>query len=107
MVLRGTELMAWPRTRHVARFCGGALSQRLRGGCEHQRKFTLSGAADDHDAAYESGGDGGADGDLHGGGRRHGAAELPVAEERSEHRRSDVVELHDTSNNDRPEKRRV
>src|SRR5205807_9881733 len=81
MVLRGTELMAWPRTRHVARFCGGALSQRLRGGCEHQRKFTLSGAADDHDAAYESGGDGGADGDLHGGRSRHGAVELPVAEE--------------------------
>src|SRR5207244_1102371 len=76
MVLRGTELMAWPRTRHVARFCGGALSQRLRGGCEHQRKFTLSGAADDHDAAYESGGDGGADGNLPGGSIRQGADEV-------------------------------
>src|SRR5206468_4227053 len=100
MVLRGTELMAWPRTRHVARFCGGALSQRLRGGCEHQRKFTLSGAADDHDAAYESGGDGGTDGNIHGGGERHGTAKLPVAEERSEHRGRDFFELHDPGNDD-------
>src|SRR5207244_13593093 len=99
MVLRGTELMAWPRTRHVARFCGGALSQRLRGGCEHQRKFTLSGAADDHDAAYESGGDGGADGDLHGGRERHGAAKLPVAEERGKQRRRKGGELPDNSDN--------
>src|SRR5207247_2098099 len=93
MVLRGTELMALPRTRHVARFCGGALSRRLRGGCEHQRKVTLSGAADDHDAAYESGGDGGADGDLHGGRGRHGAGELPMADERSDPRRGSVLEL--------------
>src|SRR5207244_12218032 len=100
MVLRGTELMAWPRTRHVARFCGGALSQRLRGGCEHQRKFTLSGAADDHDAAYESGGDGGADGDLHGGRGRHGAAELPLAEVGNEKSRSNVGNLNEHGDDD-------
>src|SRR2546429_7342427 len=87
MVLRGTELMAWPRTRHVARFCGGALCQRLRGGCGHQRKYTLSGAADDHDAAYESGGDGGGDGGPPRGRRRHRAAVVSVGEKREEHRK--------------------
>ena len=42
----------------------------------------------------------GADGDVHGGGGRDGAARLPVAEERSEHRGGDGDELHDASNGD-------
>ena len=42
----------------------------------------------------------GADGDVHGGGGRDGAARLPVAEERSEHRGSDGDELHDARNGD-------
>ena len=58
------------------------------------------GGADDHDAAGEPDSDGRADGDVHGGGRRDGAAELPVAEERSEHRGGDGEQLHDTGNGD-------
>src|SRR5258708_28839329 len=38
---------------------------------------------------------GGTDGELRGSGGRNGAAELPVAEERREHRRCDFGELHD------------
>ena len=58
------------------------------------------GCADDYDAAGESDGDGRADGDVWSGGGRDGAAELPVAEERAEHRGSDVGELHDAGNSD-------
>ena len=59
-----------------------------------------SGRAHDHRAAGESDRDGGTDGDLHGGGERHGAVELPVAEEWRGHRRSDVGELHDACDDD-------
>src|SRR5204863_6918091 len=63
--------------------------------------------ADDHDTAGEPDGDGGADGDVHGGGGRHGAAELLVAEERSEHFWGDIGELRDASDDERSEERRV
>ena len=59
-----------------------------------------AGGADDHDAAGEPDGDGGTDGDVHGGGWRDSAAELPVAEERGEHQRGDGDQLYDASNND-------
>ena len=52
----------------------------------------------DHDAAGKPDGDGGADSDVHGSCRRNGTAELPVAEERGEHRRSHGGKLHDASN---------
>src|SRR5207245_3038201 len=51
-------------------------------------------------ATGESAGDGGTDGDVRGGGSRNGAAELSVAEERSEYRRSHGSELHDTGDDD-------
>jgi len=54
----------------------------------------------DRYATVEPDGDGGADGDLRGGGRRDSPARLPVAEERSEYRGSYIGELHDTSNDD-------
>src|SRR5467141_1490918 len=41
-----------------------------------------------------------ADGELHGGGDGHRAAELPVAEERSEHRRGHCGELHHARDDD-------
>ena len=59
-----------------------------------------AGSADDHHATSESDGDGGTDGDVHGGGSRNGSAELSVAEERSEYRRSHGSELHDTGDDD-------
>src|SRR5207245_2526007 len=51
-------------------------------------------------ATGESAGDGGTDGDVRGGGSRNGSAELSVAEERSEYRRSHGSELHDTGDDD-------
>ena len=42
----------------------------------------------------------GADGDVWSGGGRDGSAELPVAEERSEHHGSDGQQLHDAGNSD-------
>jgi len=42
----------------------------------------------------------GADGELHGGGYGHRAAELPVAEERSEYRRGHCGELHHAGDDD-------
>src|ERR1700674_4227200 len=59
-----------------------------------------SGGADDHHAAGEPDGDGGTDGDFHGGGGGYSAAELPVAEERGEHHGGHFGELHDTGNGD-------
>jgi hypothetical protein len=53
-----------------------------------------TGAADDYYAACESDSDGRTDGRLHGCGDRYGTAELSMAEERSEHCRSDSGELH-------------
>src|SRR5882724_746259 len=59
-----------------------------------------SGGTDDHDPAGEPDGDGGADGQLYGSGGGDGAAELSVAEERSEHRGGYVSGLHDASDDD-------
>ena len=81
--------------------CGG--EQYGRDGDEqrgHADGECRGSSADDHHAAGESDGDGGSDGDVHGGGGRDSAARLPVAEERSEHRRGDGDELHDARNSD-------
>src|SRR5260370_826229 len=59
-----------------------------------------SGGADDHDAAGESDGDGGTDGDVCSGGWGDRTAWLPVAEERGEHRGSHVQQLHDIGDSD-------
>ena len=55
-------------------------------------------SADDHQRNHEPDGNGGSDGDVHGSCGRDGAARLPVAEERSEYRGSNVDELHDAGN---------
>ena len=68
--------------------------------CAHWNWNLFSGSANDHDAASEPDSDGRTDGDVHGGGGRDGAAELPVAEERSEHRGGDGEQLHDASDGD-------
>src|SRR5258708_35782686 len=54
-----------------------------------------AGSADDHHATSESDGDGGTDGDVHGGGSRKGSPELSVAEERRGQRRSPGGGRHD------------
>src|SRR5437667_154546 len=54
-----------------------------------------AGSANDHHVAGESDGDGGTDVELRGGGGGNGAAELPVAEERCEHRGGHVGTQHD------------
>src|SRR5690348_395438 len=81
--------------------CGG---DKYSGDSDEQRSDAdgecCNGSADDHDAAGESDGDGRTDGDVHGGGGRDRATELPMAEERSEHRGSDGDELHDASDGD-------
>src|SRR6266581_4129746 len=83
----------------------------VRGGGEQLRRYgderssntdgeSGAGSAGDLDAAGESDRDGGADGHVHSGGDRDGAARLPVAEERGEHQRGDSSELHDPGNHD-------
>jgi len=57
-------------------------------------------STDDHHAASKSDRDRGTDSDVRGGGGRHGTAQLPVAKERREHRRSYGHELHHTGNCD-------
>ncbi len=89
---------------------GGQRLDIRGGGNEHSRHGDERGgdadgepgasSADDHDATGESDGDGGADGDVHGGGGRDRTAELPVAEERREHRRSDFSKLHHAGDDD-------
>ncbi len=59
-----------------------------------------AGSTDDHHAAGEPDGNGGTDGHVHGGGGRHGALELPMAEERGEHRRGDFNKLHHGGDDD-------
>src|SRR5258708_15255607 len=56
--------------------------------------------AHNHDAASEPDSDSGTDGELRGDGGGYGAAKLPVAEERSEHRWGNYSELHDGGDND-------
>ncbi len=56
--------------------------------------------ADDHDAARKSDSDGRTDSDVYGSCDGHGAARLPVAEERGQRNGSHGGELHDTGNND-------
>ena len=58
------------------------------------------GSANDHDGAGESDGDGGTDGELRSGGGGDGTTELPVAEERREHRGGDFSKLYDGGNDD-------
>jgi hypothetical protein len=53
--------------------------------------------SNNHHAASESNGNGGPNGDVHSGWIRHRAAQLSVAEEWCEYRRSDFSELHDAS----------
>ena len=60
---------------------------------------SCSGRALDHNLAHESDGDSGTDGNLHGGCSRDSTAQLPVAEERREHRRSYCSELHHAGDN--------
>ena len=76
--------------------CGG---EQHSGKCDERGGDTDGerggGGANDHDAAGEPDGDGGTDGDVHGGGRRDGAAELPMAEERGEYRGGDGEQLYD------------
>ena len=55
--------------------------------------------AHDHNLTGESYGDGGTDSDLHGGCGRDSTAQLPMAEERREHRRSHRSELHHAGDN--------
>src|SRR5207245_2891031 len=59
-----------------------------------------TGSADDHHAAGEPDGDSGTDSELHSSRDRHGAAQLPVAEERSEYRGGHGQQLYDACNND-------
>src|SRR5258706_133903 len=59
-----------------------------------------TGSANDHHATSEPDSDGGTDGDVYGDGGRNGAAHLPVAEERSEHRGGDFNELYDAGDHD-------
>ncbi len=59
-----------------------------------------AGSTDDDHAAGEPDGDGGTDGHVHGGGVGHRAIELPVAEERGEHRRGDFNKLHHGGDDD-------
>jgi len=59
-----------------------------------------TGVTDDHHAAREPDGDRGTDGDVRGGGEWNSTAELPVAEERREHRRGHGRELHHASDYD-------
>src|SRR5207244_7928360 len=85
-----------------------------RGGDQHGRNGDYrgsdadgergAGSANDHDGAGESDGDGGTDGELRGGGGGNGAAELPVAEERCEHRGGQASQLvgdGDSASNER------
>ena len=53
----------------------------------------------DHNLTHESDGNGGTDSDLHGGCGRNSTAQLPVAEERREYRRSYGSELHHAGDN--------
>ncbi len=81
-----------------------------RGGNEHGRHGDERGgdtdgersshSADDHYAAGESNGDRGTNSELVGSGSRDRAAKLPVAEERGEHRGSDLQQLHDAGHID-------
>ena len=57
------------------------------------------GRALDHNLTHESDRHGGTDSNLHGGCGRDSTAQLPVAEERREHRRSYCSELHHAGNN--------
>jgi hypothetical protein len=57
-----------------------------------------SGGANDYDAAREPDGDDGTDGNVYGGGGRHGTTQVPVAEEWGKHHRGYSGELYDASN---------
>ena len=78
-----------------------------RGGEKHGRDGDQCGRdadsescrAQDHNLTGESYGDGGTDSDLHGGCGRDSTAQLPVAEERREHRRGHRSELHHAGDN--------
>ncbi len=66
--------------------------------CSHADRECRFGSANDHHAAGKSGRDGRPNSNVLRSSHGHDAAELPVAEERSEHRGRDFVELYDALN---------
>ena len=72
----------------------------MRGIGQRREQPALAIDAGDHSAASQPDGDGGPGSDVQRDSDRHGSIDVSMAEERSEHHGRELIELHNTCDND-------